>query len=203
MAKRAQVRLRLDVDSRREQLLELGLRAFSEKPYDEVSIDELAKAAGVSKGLLYHYFPTKRDLYVVGLERAAEQLLASTETPPELAGPERLRRGLEAYLAFVERHGPAYVALLQGGIGSDAGVSSILDRTRATFIDRILEGLPPAGRAAPLLRTALRGWIGFVEATAVEWLGRRQRGSEQGQVVDLLLGVLLAALQAIGLAAPG
>ena len=48
-------RARLLVDERRAQLLALGLRLFAEHSYDEVSIDELARAAGVSKGLLYHY----------------------------------------------------------------------------------------------------------------------------------------------------
>src|SRR4051812_45882941 len=72
-------RARLDVDERRAQLLSLGLERFSERSYDEVSIDDLARAAGISKGLLYHYFPTKRDFYIAALAQAAEQLLAATD----------------------------------------------------------------------------------------------------------------------------
>src|SRR5580765_6635428 len=72
-------RARLEVDERRAQLVALGVELFAARSYDEVSIDELARAAGISKGLLYHYFPTKRDFYVATVEEGATQLLARTE----------------------------------------------------------------------------------------------------------------------------
>ena len=75
------MRARLDVDERRRQLVELGLDLFGSRSYDEVSIDELAAAAGISKGLLYHYFPTKRDFYVATVREAAAQLVARTSMP--------------------------------------------------------------------------------------------------------------------------
>jgi AcrR family transcriptional regulator len=118
-------RARLLVDERRAQLLALGLQLFGERSYDEVSIDELAREAQISKGLLYHYFPTKRDLYTAALRHAAQQLLDETMPPPELLPEERARRGLETYLAFVERHGPAYVALMRGGLGADREIVPI------------------------------------------------------------------------------
>src|SRR5277367_5761931 len=95
-------RARLDVDERRAQLLALGLAMFSERSYDEVAVDDLARAAGVSKGLLYHYFPTKRDLYVAAIGEAARHLLAETTRDRDGAPEERLRRGLATYLDFVE-----------------------------------------------------------------------------------------------------
>ena len=100
-------RARLDVDERRAQLLALGLDLFSERAYDAISIDEIALAAGISKGLLYHYFPTKRDFYAAAIREASRQLLEFTR-PDESAPPiERMRRVLDAYLAYVERRGPA------------------------------------------------------------------------------------------------
>jgi AcrR family transcriptional regulator len=182
----------LEVDERRAQLLELGLRVFSERAYDDVSIDDIARAAGVSKGLLYHYFSTKRDFYIAGLEVASAQLLRGTLTPRDLAPEERMRRGLETYLDFVQKHGKAYVALVSGGVGSDPEVARILERTRRTFVRRILEDVP-AGFVTPLVRVALRGWIGFVEATAVEWMARRDLSRRK--VVDLLGRMLLDAMQ--------
>src|SRR5205823_14099933 len=128
-------RTRLDVDERRAQLLALGISIFSERPYDDVSIDDLAAAAGVSKGLLYHYFRTKRDFYVAAIEQASEQLLAQTMTSRDLPPEERLRISLETYLDFVERHGQAYVALMRGGIGADPEVAKLLDKTRGRIID--------------------------------------------------------------------
>ena len=62
-------------DERREELLRAGVELFSARSYDEVSIDEIAGAVGISRGLLYHYFPSKRDFYVAGLRRAADDLL--------------------------------------------------------------------------------------------------------------------------------
>jgi AcrR family transcriptional regulator len=189
------VRTRLEVDERRAQLLDLGIRAFSERSYDEVSIDDLARAAGVSKGLLYHYFPTKRDFYVAALAHSSQQLLALTLTPQGEPAETRIRAGLEAYLDFVERHGQAYVALMRGGIGSDVEVQAILERTRATFVERIRENVP-RHLATPLVRLTLRGWIGFVEATSSEWLSRRT--VPRRRLIELLGNVLLSALSLAG-----
>jgi AcrR family transcriptional regulator len=184
--------VRLEVDERRAQLLELGLSLFSARSYDAVSIDELAKAAGVSKGLLYHYFPTKRDLYVAGLRLASGRLLEQTAPDFTLAPEDRARRGLETYLDFVDRHGQAYVALMRGGIGSDPEVAEILEESRSTFVRRILSDVPPE-LAGGLLPLALRGWLGFVEATAIEWI--THRAATRDQVVRLLVPLLFDVLQ--------
>ncbi|MGW2857715.1 helix-turn-helix domain-containing protein, partial [Streptomyces sp. NPDC001215] len=68
-------RRRLSTGERREQLLAVGARLFSENPYDEVWIEQVAEIAGVSRGLLYHYFPTKRDFFAAVVERAAAWVL--------------------------------------------------------------------------------------------------------------------------------
>lgn len=189
-AKRPQ-RARLLVDERRAQLLALGIKLFAERSYDEVSIDELARAANISKGLLYHYFPTKRDLYTAALRQAAQQLLDETQPLACLPQDERARRGLETYLAFADRHGPAYVALMRGGLGADREIVGILEATRGTIAQRILDALP-TGIATPLIRAAVRGWIGFVEATALDWLAHKQ--VDRDRLVELLLGLLFDAI---------
>lgn len=187
------VRTRLAVDDRRAQLIQSGLAVFSARPFDEISVDDLAAAAGISKGLLYHYFPGKRDYYVAVLDHAAEALVRET-TPParELPVPERLRRGLETYFDFVERHRGPFVALLRGGIGSDPEVAAVVERTRDAFVSRILEELPPA-MDAPLLRMALRGWIGFVEAVATTWA--LEQKVPRSDVIALITGTMLAAVR--------
>jgi AcrR family transcriptional regulator len=172
---------------------------FSERSYDEVSIDDLARAAGVSKGLLYHYFPTKRDLYVAALELAARRLLDATITDRTGTPEAQLRRGLSTYLDFVERHGKAYVALMRGGIGSDPQVAAILEETRRTFAARIMDSVPHEVKR-PLLQTALRGWIGFVEATSIDWVAHR--AVERDDLVELLAATIFdAAARAAAIAA--
>lgn len=191
-------RARLDVDERRAQLLAVGLAAFSARSYDEVAIDELARTAGVSKGLFYHYFPTKRDLYVAALGQAAQQLLDETTTDRRGTPEERLRRGLATYLDFVERHGQAYAALMRGGIGSDPEVASLLEKTRGTFAARILDDVPQQA-PSPLLRAALRGWIGFVETTSLDWA--EHRAAPRDELVALLSAVLFDVIaRATGIA---
>jgi AcrR family transcriptional regulator len=186
-------RTRLEPDARRSQLLALGLSVFSERAYDEVSIDDLARAAGISKGLLYHYFPTKRDFYVAALREAGHQLLEKTKTRAGASALEQLREGIDTYHAYVSRHGASYAALLRGGIGSDKEVAQIVDEIRELFIVRLVEGLG-IGEASPLVRAALRGWIGFLEVTVIDWLERRS--VDRIALRELQIEVLLAALRA-------
>ena len=79
------VRTRLSVDARREQLIELGEELFSARPFDEISIDDIAARAEISKGLLYHYFGSKRDFYVAvvrsGVATLREVTAVSSSVP--------------------------------------------------------------------------------------------------------------------------
>jgi len=167
-------RARLEVEERREQLVALGMELFSQRTYDEVSIDELAQEAGISKGLLYHYFPTKRDFYIATVREAAQQLLERTATPEGMDPLERLRAGLDAYVDYVGQHGKPYAALLRSGVGADEEVTKIVDATRAAFAARLVEAAP-AGAHGPLVPIALRGWVGFVESATLEWLEQKKK----------------------------
>jgi AcrR family transcriptional regulator len=206
---RPPARTRLLLDERRAQLIELGIDVFAKSAYDEVHIESLAQKAGISKGLLYHYFPTKRDFYIATLRGAAERLLRETEVNTALPPPERLASGLHGYLQFVERYASAYVALMRGGVGFDTEAAAIIEETRGAYMTRLLAGLsevlPPARtaelvgqkppRISPLLRIALRGFIGFVEATSLEWAVARD--VPRGELVGLLVQVLLSTIQGV------
>jgi AcrR family transcriptional regulator len=194
-------RIRLDTDERRAQLLALAKHAFAERTYDEVSIDDIARAAAISKGLLYHYFPTKRDLYVAGLREIAAELVAKTEAvPQDLAPIDRVRAGIDAYLDHVAAQAGGYIALMRGGIGSDHEVVGVLEDTRQRLIDQIVDkaaGSPLAPAVGqPIFKRALRGWIGFVEAATLDYLAAGDR--DRTALRDLLVDMLLAALRAVG-----
>ena len=182
---------RLSHDERRQQLLDVGLRLFTERPYDDFSMEEAAETAGVSKGLLYHYFPTKRDYYMSVIRAATDEMLRLTMPPPHLDRFDQLRIGLDAYLSFVEDHAAAYRAVLRGGIGSDPEVVAIADDFRRTIYARIADGLGLRRAAAPQ-ELALLGWIGFVEAVSLEWVERRRpaRARLIGLLVDTLADVV-------------
>lgn len=189
-------RIRLETDERRAQLLELARRVFTERSYDDVSIDDIAVAAGISKGLLYHYFPTKRDLYVAGLRETSRELVSTVSAAIDDSQPpaERVRAALDAYLEHVAAVGGAFVALMRGGVGSDPEVADVVESTRRAFLDQFAQHSPlsAALTSHPLLRLAVRGWIGMVEATSIEWVS--QPTVPRAAVRDMLVENLLAVL---------
>jgi AcrR family transcriptional regulator len=180
--------------ARREELLAAGLRLFSDRAYDELSIDDLAAEAGVAKGLLYYYFGSKRGYYVAIVEEAARVLRQRLDPDHSLPPAERLRRALDAYLSYVEEHSAGYRTLLGGGIGSDPEVLAIREGQRAFVIGLILEGIGQPPEPAPALRMALEGWLSFVEGASLDWLIRRDLGRDE--VRDLLIAALGGALAA-------
>ena len=183
-----QDRLRLATDARRGQLLELGKRLFNERPFDEISIDDIAAEAKISKGLLYHYFPSKKDFYVATVRAAAEDMVARTRPPEGLEAAEKLERGLDAYLDFVELHAGAYRALMRGGASVDDSIADIVEETRATFARRIAEEGLNLSEPRPVVRIALRAWLGFVEAASLDWLEKRDLDRT---VIRAMLGTAL------------
>jgi AcrR family transcriptional regulator len=196
-------RARLSTDARRGQLVALGIDIFSERPFDEVSIDDIAAAAGISKGLLYHYFPSKRDFYVAVIRSAADEMQALTEPDPALEPRERLAAALERYLEYVETHARGYATVLRAGIGSDPAVADIVEEVRGAMVARLLDDLPvtPPGEEPPVaLRVAVRGWVGFVEAASLDWL--EHRGLARAGLREMLIAALDGAVSAAAGADP-
>jgi AcrR family transcriptional regulator len=186
--------LRLSPDDRRAQLLALAVRMFTERPYDDFSMDDLAGTAGVSKGLLYHYFPSKRALYLEVLRRAAGELLDLMRPEPGLPLPDQLRAALVAYTAYVRQRADAYRALLRGGIGNDPEVAEVAEDVRRAIRARILAGLGTP-RPSPRLRITVTGWIGLVEAASLDWL--EHDDLDDVRLVDLLVDALQALLASL------
>lgn len=164
---------------RRQKLIEIGLDLFCNRSYEDVSIDDIAEVADISKGLLYYYFPTKHDFYVAVVQCAAERLLEETLPDEQLEPTDRLRTSLNAYFSYVERHANAYVALLRGGVGVDSQVAHIMDTVRQTYIQRIMQSIAGETSLSPAQRLAINGWVGFVEATSIAWLESRAISREE------------------------
>jgi AcrR family transcriptional regulator len=197
-AARPKRRIRLDNDERRAQLLALARKAFSDRSYDEVSVDDLAREARISKGLLYHYFPTKRDLYVAGLREIADELVQKITSSRKDGGPiERVRAGLDAYLQHISQHSRAFVSLMRGGIGSDPEVAAVVDGVRQRMIDMFIEESPIASVLATDARfhVTVRGWIGFVEGATLDWC--EQHRMSRVALVELLTQIVTAIMQTV------
>ncbi|MFE4516928.1 TetR/AcrR family transcriptional regulator [Kitasatospora sp. NPDC056783] len=197
-------RRRLSVDERREQLIAVALELFSRRPPEEVSIDDIAAAAGASRPLVYHYFPGKQALYEESLRRAGRELSARFEEP--MAGPlsERLYRVMGRYLDFVQSHGPGFAALLRGGsVAASAGTSAVIDEVRRAAQEQILAHLAiPAPSVG--LRLTVRAWIANAEITSLEWLTERSVPLEELQlhlVQEFVAALTLTAAREPALAA--
>ncbi len=185
-------RTRLEVEERRAQVLEVALAEFSQRSYDEVSMDDVARAAGISKGLVFHYFPTKRELYAATVGYAADDLVGRVIAAGGKNPLERLVAALDAYLDYVETHAGAYVGLMRSGVGADPDVAAIVDRARDVLLTELTGEIPIP--LTPLLSVALRGWIGFVEALALAWA--QERGTDRTTLRNLSVSVLVATVQA-------
>jgi AcrR family transcriptional regulator len=174
---------RLDHDERRRQILSCARRLFSERPYASVSTTELAREAGVARGLLHHYFGSKRDLYL----EVVRTLMRVPTNPVPLEAPGRgievvIDESVERWLTMLERNSGTWLAVIGGrGVGRDPEVEEILEDAREQAADRLIEALQTyeAARAPAELRAAIRAYSGFAEAASIEWLERARLTREQ------------------------
>lgn len=184
---------RLAVDERRRRLLELGSELFTHHAYDELSMAKIAKEAGISKALLYHYFPSKEAYFVATLEEKANELQQRTIPDPALPPFEQLSASLDEYLKWVEENAGAYDKMIRNA-GAAPEVRALLDRVRSQTANRILVGLSPDGPPSPLLRTAIRGWLGFLDGACLDWVNHDDvdRETLHGLLVSTLVASVLA-----------
>ncbi|MFF2353188.1 TetR/AcrR family transcriptional regulator [Kitasatospora sp. NPDC058115] len=197
-------RRRLSVDERREQLIAVALELFSHRPPEEVSIDDIAAAAGASRPLVYHYFPGKQAIYEESLRRAGRELSARFEEPAEGPLSERLYRVMGRYLDFVQSHGPGFAALLRGGsVTASTNTSAVIDEVRQAAHDQLLGHLALPS-PSPALRLTVRAWIANAEITSLEWLADRSVPLEDLQlhlVQEFVAALTLTAAREPALAA--
>lgn len=185
---------RLDVNERRLQLLSSAIGLFAEHGYDELTMASIAREAGVSKALLYHYFPHKRDLFKATLQHAADEHLTRTE--PDLDSPpaEQFNQSLRVFLSWIDSNRGAYEKLMRS-----AGVPEVrdlIDNVREETAQRILARLAPDDTPQPRVRAAVRGWLWFMDGVCLDWI--REGDMDREQVQELLVGGLLGALAAAG-----
>jgi AcrR family transcriptional regulator len=193
-------RRRLSPDDRRAELLALGAEVFGQRPYDEVRIDEIAELAGVSRALMYHYFPDKRAFFAAVVKAESERLFEATSTPPApgqtLFG--RLRAGVMAYLRYDEEHPQGAWAVYVGTGRSDPVLRDIDDIDNERQMQRIMaaitEVVPDRLDTAVQrdLRITVYGWLAFT----FELCRQRIMDSsvDAGQVGDACAHALLDAI---------
>ncbi|GAA1924996.1 TetR/AcrR family transcriptional regulator [Nocardioides marmoribigeumensis] len=194
-------RTRLSPVERRAQLLDLGMVLLAERGLDDLSIDVLAEHAGISRGLLYHYFSDKRDFHLAVLRRMSEEVVAITAPPTGGTPMTRMMASLEAYVGFVGTNRAAYASFLRAARSGDAEFHQIYEESRTALLDRIFEVSDAEELAAlglyddPRGHLLVRGWSALVEETVMAWLE-----DPAGLSREELLTLLTAALPGITLA---
>ena len=187
-------RTRLTPDQRRTQLIELGVSLLATRSLDELTIDVLAEEAGISRGLLYHYFGNKQDFREAVVRRAVGDLVEQT-APPEGGEPlERLLASVAAYVDYVVANYQGYVSIVRGAAGGNETLRQVYEETRAALTDRIFtedaqgEIIPDT----PAARLMVRGWSALGEEMVLTWVA-----DPRGVTRDQLLASLAASLPAL------
>lgn len=156
----------------------------------------------MSRGLVYHYFPNKRDFYAAVMRRGARDAIRLSEPDDSLPPLERLRGSLSHFLEYVEANENGFRAMHRGQHSADEEVRAVVREARDVQAGRIIDYLDPEGGPSPMLRLALEGWMEFSGSVILDWLDTREVSRDE--LLDLmtgsLVGILIAAMRADGTA---
>lgn len=175
---------------RRRQLVDIGWQLLQNRPIHELALDEVAAEAGISRTLLFHYFPTKGDFYAAVVEAAGARMLKPVHVSADATPQERVRVLIDGFVRLVQRNRVGYTSLVRGAGGGDARVVDAMARVRDALVPRWLDAAGKAD-ATPLVQLVLRGWLVGMEETVLAWDEKTVR---REQLVDHLTKSLFAEI---------
>ncbi|WP_051549228.1 TetR/AcrR family transcriptional regulator [Nocardioides sp. URHA0032] len=193
-------RTRLSPEQRREQLLDLGVKLLAHRSLDELSIDLLAEEAGISRGLLYHYFGNKHAFHEAVVRRAADDLIEQTAPPVDGEPMERMLTSLSAYLDYVVDNHEGYLSLVKAAAGGNETLREIYEEARSALNGRVFreDAQGDIIPDTPATRLVVRGWSAMVEELVLSWIAE-----PRGVTREELLEIMAASLPAIVEVTPG
>jgi AcrR family transcriptional regulator len=183
---------RRSADDRRAQLVAIGLELLPTTPVQELTIDEVARRAGISRSLLFHYFPSKRNYYTAVTRAAADVLLEHLSPPPGLPAGEQITGMLERYVGWVETYRDAHLSFVRGAAAGDPWGAGVYDQTREQLVDLSLAALELSDD--PRRRQLLRAWLAFTEDLVDQSV--REPTMDRAELVELLRAFLHTVLGA-------
>lgn len=167
-------RTRLSPEERRTRLLELGVRLFSTRTIEEISIDLVMEEAGVSRGLIYHYFDGKQGYREAVVRYAADDLFAQTAPPPGGEPLERLAASITAYVDYVVANERGYRSLVAAAASGNEAMRAVYDSTFEAMGERFFAEAPALDLVdTPAVRLVIRGWQAMVEKLVLAWCDDR------------------------------
>lgn len=159
---------RLDPEQRRQALLDFGCQHFAEYSFDEMSVADMAKKAGVSKALLYHYFNGRRGFYLATVKHVVDEVIAAMAVTSK-DDDQAVLKMLSAFVDYCKANSGIYKTVIRGGLGADSDVSLETNKVRAFVLEQIVV-MTGIGELQPLAKLSLRGWIALVETATAEWI---------------------------------
>ncbi len=186
-------RTRLSPQQRRAQLLDLGVRLLATRSLDELSIDVLAEEAGVSRGLLYHYFGGKHAFHEAVVRHAADDLIAQTAPPAEGEPLVRLLASVAAYVDYVVANRQGYLSLVRAAAGGNERMREIYEEARSALTDRVFREDVDSEILSdtPTARLLVRGWSAMTEELVLTWAADPGEIARE-QLLELIAGSLPA-----------
>lgn len=182
---------RLGAELRREHVIDAAERIFAAQPYEDVTMAAVAAEAGISRALLYRYFPGKRTLFAAVYRRAAERLLDGVRLGPQAPLEDQIASGLDAHLDYFLANRNTVLAANRT-LATDPAVQDIINAELAALRDRIADAadLEPAARQR--LSAVMISWLAFVRVLCVQWLadGQFTRDEVRGLCIDVLNAVM-------------
>jgi AcrR family transcriptional regulator len=162
----------------RERLLQAGYAFIAKRPFDSVTVDEIADAAGVAHGLLFHYFGSKQGLYLEIMRDAAEQLekIHIEQHPPGVPAEEKLAAFLHRHMDFIRRWPTAYALYSRGALSAE--VREIWEQSKQRALRVVLQYFEvhqPTRRQLALARA----WLAFFDELVLAWLQTSTIGKER------------------------
>jgi len=179
-------RLRRTAGDRRAQLVQIGLELLPTTPVQELTIDEVARRAGISRSLLFHYFATKREYYTAVTRAAADLLLDHLLPAPGTTEEQPVSGMLDRYVGWVETFPESHLAFVRGAGGGDPWVSEVYEDTRARLVEVAITTLDLPDDA--LRRQLVTAWFAFTEDLVGSWV--QEPTMSRAELLDLLRDVL-------------
>jgi AcrR family transcriptional regulator len=183
------------MQARRQLIIGAARKLFASQPYDQVTTSEIAKNAGVAYGLIAHHFGNKRGLYLAVMNEIAVEIAAVQLTPPpeDASLVDQLRHALRNHIAYIDTYSGSFVALLRGALGADVEHQAAIERLRWLGAQRILLELGIAEPIPATLRTAMHGWVGYLDEMMIDRITHRDVDGEA--LVELAAAALVATLR--------
>jgi AcrR family transcriptional regulator len=177
---------RRTADDRRAQLVGIGLELLPTTPVQDLTIDEVARRAGISRSLLFHYFATKSEYYTAVMNAAAAKLRDHVVPRPGSPPAGQLPGMLDRFLTWVETYRDSYVAFVRGAHAGDPGIAEVYEETREQLVEVALAAVPlPDGTRQ---RQLVRAWFAFTEDLVLQWT--REPTMTRAELLELSADVL-------------